>query len=896
MLPSHIPTYALGAFIGLVVNTTLTLLCISTYLLYINYKALRYITLFFASLSLYFLGYVLYAYQLSENWVLFWHRFTLLGLAWVPACWWLFVLSLREAKPDWMARVLLLWGLMASAALLFIDHPAIYSAPLELFPQAGVRRPQSWLLRPMVYGVALAANLASILLIRLRWWKRPRPGYILFLMIGLALWLAVGTHDAAFALGWRSPLGGTMLWLVSACLSICLALTVALQMRHLESQLTASQEHFVKAFHFSPNWMVVSSLEDGRFLEVNEAFLRDSGFKREDFIGRTSLELGLWPKPEQRKEGIEQLIEQGALREKEININLKKGCRLTLAWSGGIIEWGGQKALLSVFHDITQRKQAEEELNRNRSLLEEEVGKRTAELLSANQELQREIQERERTENALRESQGNLQRLFDSMQDLIFILSPDGHILHANQRVVERLGYALEELRGMYILSLHPPARRQEAGYVMKDIIAGRSDTCLVPLFTKRGETIPVETKVAQGRWGQQEALFGISRDVSERLRAEETLNQLTAGVAHNFNNLLAAVMGNAQAARSELDKSSHNQTSLRRLLDNVVRSAEGGRGLVQRLTAYVGRRQPDNAIRQPVNLAEVLASSVEIAKAAFRHMGMSTVKVRLDLDETIHVEAQRSELMEVFLNLIKNAVEAMPDGGSLTIKAWREGGRAQASFSDTGTGMNEETRSRVFQPFFSTKGVSGQGLGLASSRGILRSLGGEITAYSQPNRGATINLRMPLCAASPGQAEKNREQAISRGLKVLLVEDEALVAMGLTATLEDAGLKVSLASRLSEATAHLEHGAPDLLLCDLGLPDGTGWEVVSRFGALAQRQGREAPPVILLTGWAAESVWEQPPQGASPVFAILHKPVDRALLLDTVSKALNHGQRTATR
>ncbi|KMY67862.1 hypothetical protein AAU61_08350 [Desulfocarbo indianensis] len=827
---------------------------------------------------------------------MFWYRFILLGLAWVPACWWLFALSLREAKPDWTARVLLLWGLTASAALLFIDHPAIYAAPLELLSQSGVRRPQSWLLRPAIYGVALAVNLASILMIWLRWWRPPRPGYILFLTTGLALWLAGGLHDAAFALGWRSPLGGTVLWLVSACLSICMALTVALQMRHLENQLSASQEHFVKAFQFSPNWMVVSNLEDGRFLEVNEAFLRDIGFKREDFIGRTSLDLGLWLDPEQRREGIQQLLEQGALREKEITVSPQKGSRLTLAWSGGIIEWGGQKALLSVLHDITQRKQAEEELNRNRSLLEQEVGRRTAELLSANEELHREIQERERTESALRESQGNLQRLFDSMQDLLFILSPGGHVLHANQRAVERLGYSLEELRGMYILSLHPPARRQEAGYVMEDLIAGRSDTCLVPLYTKRGETIPVETKVTQGRWGPKEALFGISRDVSERLRAEETLNQLTAGVAHNFNNLLAAVMGNAQAARSELDKPSRNQTSLRRLLDNVVRSAEGGRGLVQRLTAYVGRRQPGNALRQTVNLAEVLASSVEIAKAAFRHMGMSTVKVRLDLEESLHVEAQRSELMEVFLNLIKNAVEAMPDGGSLTIKAWRDGGRAQASFSDTGTGMNEETRSRVFQPFFSTKGVSGQGLGLASSRGILRSLGGDITAYSQPNRGATINLRLPLCEASPGQAAKNRAQVIDRGLEVLLVEDEALVAMGLTATLEDAGLKVSLASRLSEAYAHLEHGSPDILLCDLGLPDGTGWDVASRFGELAQSRGRETPPVILLTGWAAESVWERPPQGATPVFAILHKPVDRALLLDTVSKALNHGQKTATR
>jgi PAS domain S-box-containing protein len=633
--------------------------------------------------------------------------------------------------------------------------------------------------------------------------------------------------------------------------------------------------------------MTVSTLDEGRILEANETLLRDIGLKREDVIGRSALESGLWVDSGQRQTGLNELLTSGSLREKEVEFRLYQGNASTLAWSAGIIEWQGQPALLSIFHDITKRKQAEDEIARHKQTLEQEVARRTAELTQANQELHREIGERQSTEQALRESRGNLERLFDSLQDMLLVVSLEGKPLLANREAVERLGYSLEELRGMHVLELHPASRRQEAAYVLEDMIAGRADTCRVPVITKSGEVIPVETKVTMGSWNNQDAILGITRDISERVRAEESLSQLAAGVAHNFNNLLAAVMGNAQAARAELDKPNCKEANLRRLVDNVVRSADSGRGVVQRLASYVGRRQRSDDPRKPVDLTEVLSSAVEIARAAFRHMGMAMVDVVMDLPDELYVEAQRSELMEVFLNLIKNAVEAMPQGGNLSIRAWAEGGLAQVSFSDTGTGMDQDTRNRLFQPFFSTKGVSGQGLGLASCRGILRSLGGDIMAYSKPRRGTTFGLRLPLSNPSGKESYAPDGNNIPPGLTVLLVEDEALVAMGLTATLEDAGFKVHLATQVKEAVAYLKQGMPDLLLCDLGLPDGTGWEVAAHMAQLAEPGGRQTPPVVMLTGWTIDSQWEQPPEGAVPVYAVLHKPVDRALLLDSMARAL---------
>jgi len=886
----------MGAFIGLVINSTLAVVSLASCFIYRKHLPLRFVTLFFLSLSTFFLGYVLYCYEFSEQWVVFWYRLLLLGLVWMPVAWVWLLYSLSAKRAGLPAKVLLAWAAASTLVLMFIEHPAVVSGPLLEFAGTGVSHPRSWLMRPMVYGMGLLVNLLSIVFLWRRWREPPiGPKYAGLLLAGLSLWILGGVHDAAYTLGWASPLGGTMIWWVSSCLSICLALTVVFQIQHLENQLAKSREQFTKAFQASPGWLVVSSITEGRILEVNETLLRDNGLTREEIIGQSSLELDLWVDAGQREKGLDKLLTQGSLREQEVTIRPSKGPEYVLAWSGEIIEWQGQPALLSIFHDITKRKQAEEETARHQELLEQEVTRRTVELTQINRELHREIGERQRSEQALKDSQGNLQRLFDSLQDLLFVLSLDGQLVHANKRAMDQLGYGLQELRGMHVLALHQPARRQEAASVLEDIMAGRSDTCRIPLLTKSGEIIPVETKITMGRWDHGDAMFGISRDISERVRAEESLNQLAAGVAHNFNNLLAAVMGNAQAARAELDKPRFNQANLRRLVENVVRSADSGRGVVQRLASYVGRRQSGDEPRRPVAMTEVLASSLEIARAAFRHMGMAMVEVVQDMPDQLYVEAERSELMEVFLNLIKNAVEAMPQGGTLLIRAWAEGGRAQVSFSDSGIGMDEETRSRLFQPFFSTKGVSGQGLGLASCRGILRSLGGDIAVYSQRQRGTTFSLRLPLCK-TPGQ--EHTGTAVNRippGLSLLLVEDEALVAMGLTATLEDAGLKVNLASQVQEALAYLSQGVPDLLLCDLGLPDGTGWDIAVHLAELARTNGHKTPPMILLTGWTAGNALQPPPEDAAPVYAVLHKPVDRALLLDTVARALaSPGQAAA--
>jgi len=383
--------------------------------------------------------------------------------------------------------------------------------------------------------------------------------------------------------------------------------------------------------------------------------------------------------------------------------------------------------------------------------------------------------------------------------------------------------------------------------------------------------------------------LESLVQDTTRRKEAEDSLRQLAAGVAHNFNNLLAAVLSNTQAAIGHV----HNQTfelpRLKRLLANVVDSVESGRHLVRRLTAYVGQGDDRKSEKEVVDLAELASTALELARNAWMSKGSSPVEFICHFSSTLSVSAQRGELLEVLLNLVKNALEAMPEGGSLTLVGKKVRARAVLRLSDTGQGMDARTARRVFEPFFSTKGLSGRGLGLSSSRGIVRSYGGELEVSSHPERGTTFTLRLPLCPQIPRVPLE--AAPLGRPGKVLLVEDESLVAMGMAAVLEGAGHEVRVAAGVQAALGELSGYKPDVVLCDLGLPDGTGWEVARRLAD--DGRGQHPAPFVLLTAWAQQENAYAPPAGTSTAWRVLHKPVDRLLLLKTVAEAADGSKST---
>ncbi len=374
--------------------------------------------------------------------------------------------------------------------------------------------------------------------------------------------------------------------------------------------------------------------------------------------------------------------------------------------------------------------------------------------------------------------------------------------------------------------------------------------------------------------------LAHLMRRRAELEAAHRALLQLAAGVAHNFNNVLMAVGGNLEAA---LDRKA-GARERRRLLRGALDSALAGRQLVRRLWEQVGAPQPEQEPPAPVALAPVVESALCAVRGGLRLPGAELVETRVELEADWLVLGRTGELMEVFFNLIKNAIEAMPGGGKLVIDGKRCGGMLEVRVSDSGPGMEPQTLARVFEPFFSTKGVSGQGLGLSSSRGVLRAAAGDLLAESTPGRGSTFTVVLPLAPALAGPARPEAPRRELEGLSVLLVEDEALVAMGLAAVLAGAGCDVRNAASVAEARRALARARPDLVLCDLGLPDGSGWQVARMLA-----DGAGPAPLVLLSAW---------PERPEPleaelrhlVSAILQKPVEKRVLLDTVARNAGRG------
>ncbi|HKE58225.1 MAG TPA: ATP-binding protein, partial [Pyrinomonadaceae bacterium] len=246
-------------------------------------------------------------------------------------------------------------------------------------------------------------------------------------------------------------------------------------------------------------------------------------------------------------------------------------------------------------------------------------------------------------------------------------------------------------------------------------------------------------------REGEVDGLLVFLRDITERKRTQELVSQsdklravgeLAAGVAHNLNNSLTVIKGRAQL----LQMNATDKAALKSL--SVINDAvEDGSKTLRRILDFARRDSAQEF--GPVELGDLLSSSVEIARPKWQ--GKSGVEVRIEANEPIYVNGDLAELREVVLNLIFNAVDAMPRGGLMEMGTRVEPGTGCFWVADTGCGMPPETAARIFEPFFTTKGASGTGLGLSASHGIISRHQGEIIAVSEVGEGTRFEVRLPL-------------------------------------------------------------------------------------------------------------------------------------------------------
>jgi signal transduction histidine kinase len=365
----------------------------------------------------------------------------------------------------------------------------------------------------------------------------------------------------------------------------------------------------------------------------------------------------------------------------------------------------------------------------------------------------------------------------------------------------------------------------------------------------------------------QNEALVR-SREELTRAQRMEAIGQLTGGIAHDFNNILTAVTGCLETIARKPD----DPARVQRLARNAASAAERGAQLVRQLLTF-SRRQ--NLKPQVLDANDLL---IEMATLARQALGETAV-LKLDLGQGLdRICVDASELQAAILNLLSNARDAMPEGGSVTVRTrnrpanGRGGPYVAVSVDDTGQGMDSATLSRVFEPFFTTKEIGrGTGLGLSQVYGFAESAGGHVDIESAPGEGSAVTLYLPRTLQSLTEADPAAPPAPS-GMRrrILLVEDDEDVIGATAETLRDAGFDVNTAATAAQALAVLTSEARvDLLFTDVMMPGGLD-------GVALAEEGLKARPdlKVLLTSGYSETLLRE--RGRLHDLPILAKPYHR--------------------
>ena len=508
---------------------------------------------------------------------------------------------------------------------------------------------------------------------------------------------------------------------------------------------------------------------------------------------------------------------------------------------------------------LAQIQQRDAALQSARGELEIRVTERTADLKKANEALQVENAERKRTEESLRQSEEKFRQLASNITDVFWMTSPD-------QKEVLYVSPGYELIWGRSAESLYANPHQWAEAILPEE--RGRV-FAIFRALTRSEPSVSVEYRIARPdgtvRWvhdrgfqvhdaaGNLVRLTGIVTDITERKQMEaqlvqsqkmETVGKLAGGIAHEFNSILTAIIGQSELLLGDLPSGSPhcaNAIAIRKAADLAA-------ALTKQLLAY-GRKQ---LLRQDtLDLNRVLTSM----EGMLSHLMGSDVNVRIVPAAGLPaVKADAGQIEQVIMNVAINAREAMRRGGKLTLETSlvtfdeeyvsrfpevKAGDYVMLAISDTGTGMSEEVKAHLFEPFFTTKGVGeGAGLGLAMCHGIIKQSGGHINVYSEPSRGTTFKIYLPrveqrtdLSTAKPALPD------LPRGTEtILLVEDDPSLREMVSLLLQRLGYTVRVAANGLEALNLIQqphNGHIDLLFTDIVMPQMDGKELSDRIRAL---------------------------------------------------------------
>ncbi len=503
------------------------------------------------------------------------------------------------------------------------------------------------------------------------------------------------------------------------------------------------------------------------------------------------------------------------------------------------------------------------------------------------------ITARKQAEEALRYSEERFTKVFRASPDAIVISRiADEQIVDVNESWTRLFGYSYDEAIGQTVkmlgLEVEPTDRTRLT--VMVEHGSGVLDYPI--MFQRRDRTrgqgsVSIEIIEIEG----EPCSLAVMRDITERQQMEErardaerlgALGRVAAGVAHEFNNVLAGIMGRLDLIMTESQDSSFNAQ-----LRLIQQSAEDGAAVVARIGRFA--RTHDTSVRAPLHVQELINDVIILTEPRRRivpdpHNQPITIRTRIAPD--LIVQGNPTELREVLTNLIFNAADAMPQGGQITIIAGTEKERIVIMVQDEGHGIDPAIQARIFEPFFTTK-TTGSGLGLALVKNIIEADGGEINVSSHVGRGTRFTILLPTATTMTASAPAPVAPPVNRTARILIVDDDRRLCEMLQMMLLRGGHEVVVETSGIEAVARLDTGPFDLVCTDLGMPGMNGWEV-------AEQVRRRAPQarIALITGWGNQL--DPADLERYQIDFVLPKPYRSAQVQDLVLQALTLGPRLA--